>query len=125
MVAAFDHIDGVDLHIAQMLHGRVRCLGPVAERRASIESLGAQPDAFRLGFGERVGLPARGDIGRSGATDVTKFSDHIYSILGTFFRAVRWLPNRRGAITPELGGEGDMLRTRLPPCLMIARQADL
>ena len=49
VVAAFDHIDGVDLHIAQMLHRGARRLGPVAERRGRIEPLRVQPDASWLG----------------------------------------------------------------------------
>ena len=54
VVAALDHVDGVDLHVAQVLHGGARRLGPVAERRWRIEPLGAQPDAPGAGLGERV-----------------------------------------------------------------------
>ena len=55
VVAALDHVDRVDLHVAQMLHRRPRRVGPVAERRVFIEPLGAQPDASgpRLGQGLR------------------------------------------------------------------------
>ena len=52
VVAALDHVDGVDLHIAEMFdrggHGR----RPLAERRASVEPLGAQPDAPGRGLGQ-------------------------------------------------------------------------
>jgi hypothetical protein len=41
MMAAFDHVDGVDLHIAEMLDGGARRLRPVTERRARIELLRA------------------------------------------------------------------------------------
>ena len=56
MVAAFDHIDGVDLHIAEMLHRGLRRRGSVAKRRRRIEALRAKPDASGGGFGERNGL---------------------------------------------------------------------
>ena len=49
VMAALDHVDGVDLHIAEMLdRGRGR-LRPLAERRRRVEPLGAQPDAAGLG----------------------------------------------------------------------------
>ena len=56
VVAALDHVDGVDLHVAQMLHRRARRLRPVAERRGRIEPLRAQPDASGSSLGERVGF---------------------------------------------------------------------
>ncbi len=57
MVAALDDVDGVDLHIAEMVdrsRGRRR---PLAERRRRIEPLRAQPDApgFGLAQGNGVG----------------------------------------------------------------------
>ncbi len=55
-MAAFDHMDGVDLHIAQMLHRGARCLGPVAKGRVCVEPLGMQPDASGVGLGEGEGL---------------------------------------------------------------------
>ena len=51
MMAAFDHINGVDLQISQMLYGRESGFWAVAKRRRLIEALSAQPDqtggAFR------------------------------------------------------------------------------
>src|SRR6266852_2236231 len=58
VMAAFDHIDSVDLHIAQMLHRGASRLGPVAKRRRFVEPLGAQPDASGVGLSEREGLSA-------------------------------------------------------------------
>ena len=55
-MAALDDVDGVDLHVAEVLDGGARRLGPVAERRARIEPLRAQPDAAGLGLAEREGL---------------------------------------------------------------------
>ena len=40
MVAALDDIDGVDLHVAQMLHRRARRLRPVTKGRGGVEPLG-------------------------------------------------------------------------------------
>ena len=45
VMAALDHVDGVDLHIAQVLHRGARRPGPAAERRVFVEPLGAQPEA--------------------------------------------------------------------------------
>ena len=59
VMAAFDHVDGVDLHIAQMLHRRARRRGPVAERRGPVEPLRAQPDAPGVGFRKREGFFGR------------------------------------------------------------------
>jgi hypothetical protein len=61
VMAALDHVDGVDLHVAQMRHRRGGCLRPVAERRGAVEPLGAQPDESGVGFGEREGC-----LGRAG-----------------------------------------------------------
>src|SRR5467141_2824031 len=58
VMAAFDHIDSVDLHIAQVLHRGASRLGSVAKRRGFVESLGAQPGASGTGFGEREGPSA-------------------------------------------------------------------
>ena len=48
MVAALDDVDGVDLHIAEMLDRSRDRLRPVAERLGRIEPLGTQPDAAGL-----------------------------------------------------------------------------
>src|SRR5204863_471433 len=56
VVAALDHVDGVDLNVAQVLHGKARRLGPVPEWHGSIEPLGVQPDASGPRLGEGVGL---------------------------------------------------------------------
>jgi hypothetical protein len=45
VVAALDHVDGVDLHVTEVLHRRARGLWPVAEGRLFVEPLRAQPDA--------------------------------------------------------------------------------
>ena len=55
MVAALDHVDGVDLHIAQMLDGPARGLRPAAERRRFVKPLRAQPYAQGEGGGEGDG----------------------------------------------------------------------
>ena len=60
VVAALDHVDGVDLHIAEMLDRRRRRLRPVAERRWRIEPLGAQPDAPGFGLGQGMGFSRAG-----------------------------------------------------------------
>src|SRR4051812_11311957 len=61
VVAALDHVNGIDLHVAEMLHGS-GCRGrPCAERRWLIEALRAQPDAAGAGIG-------KGDGGRLHAT---------------------------------------------------------
>ena len=44
MMAALDDVDGVDLHIAEMVHRRRNRLRSGAERLAGIEPLGLQPD---------------------------------------------------------------------------------
>jgi hypothetical protein len=61
MVAALDHVDGVDLHVAEVFDGGRCRSGAVAERRALIEPLRAQPDASgaRPGEGDRF-------VGRAG-----------------------------------------------------------
>ena len=46
VVAALDDVDGVDLHVAEMLDRRARRLRPVAERRRRVEPLGVEPDAL-------------------------------------------------------------------------------
>ena len=60
MMAALDHVDGVDLHIAEMLHRRRDRLRPGAKRRARIKPLGVQPDSPGFGFGQGTG------VGRAG-----------------------------------------------------------
>ena len=59
VVAAFDHVDGVDLHVAEMFdrcRGRLRS---VAERRG-VEALGVEPDAAAFGLGQETGFSSRG-----------------------------------------------------------------
>jgi hypothetical protein len=56
VVAALDHVDRVDLHVAQVLYGRARRLGPVAERCGLIEPLRVQSDAPSAGLAERCRL---------------------------------------------------------------------
>ena len=68
VMAALDHVDGVDLHVAQMRHRRGRRLRPLAERRGAVEPLGAQPDASGVGFGEREGGLGRAGHGRRECT---------------------------------------------------------
>src|SRR5712671_728064 len=64
-MAAFDHIDGVDLHITQVLNCGARRLGPAAKRRGFVEPLGAQPNTFGVGFSEREGPSAFARHGRA------------------------------------------------------------
>ena len=64
VVAARDHVDGVDLHIAEMLDRGGRPLRPLAERRGGVEPLRAQPDASGLCLGQGIGLT---DTGHSAA----------------------------------------------------------
>ncbi len=56
VVAALDHVDGVDLHIAEMLHRGGSGRRPLAERVRRIEPLGTQPDSPGLGLGQGVGF---------------------------------------------------------------------
>ena len=56
VMAALDHVDRVDLNVAQVLHRQARGLGPVAERHGGIEPLGVQPDAPGASLGEHVGF---------------------------------------------------------------------
>ena len=62
MVAALDDVDGVDLHVAEVLDGGLRRLRAVAERRARVEPLRAQPDAPGAGWAERKGVAAVRDM---------------------------------------------------------------
>ena len=55
MMAALDHIDGVDLHIAEMLDRGGNRRRPFAERIRRIEPLGSQPDSPGLGLGQGMG----------------------------------------------------------------------
>ena len=50
VMASLDDVDRVDLDVAEMLGRQPRRLGTVAEWRGDVESLGAKPDAARLGF---------------------------------------------------------------------------
>ena len=52
-MAAFDHMDRVDLDIAKMFDRRPRCLRSGAKRSALIKPLRPQPELPRLGFGNR------------------------------------------------------------------------
>ena len=60
MMAALDDVDGVDLHIAEMVHRRRNRLRPGAERLAGIEPLGMQPDSPGLGLGQGAGFSRAG-----------------------------------------------------------------
>ena len=60
VVAALDDVDGVDLHIAEMLDRGRRRLRPLAERRRRVEPLGAQPDPAGLGLGQGTGCNGAG-----------------------------------------------------------------
>ena len=60
MMAALDDVDGVDLHIAEMVHRRRNRLRSGAERLVRIEPLGVQPDSPGLGFGQGVGFSRAG-----------------------------------------------------------------
>src|SRR5262249_9688482 len=57
MVAALDHVDGVDLDVAELIHGCSHRGWPVAERLPGVEPLCLQPGA--------AGILAR-DMDRSG-----------------------------------------------------------
>ena len=60
VVAALDDVDGVDLHITEMFDRGRRRGRPVAERRARVQPLGAQPDPAGLGFGQGMGFVGAG-----------------------------------------------------------------
>ena len=60
MMAALDDVDGVDLHIAEMVHRRRNRLRSGAERLAGIEPLGMQPDSPGFGFGQGTGFGRAG-----------------------------------------------------------------
>jgi hypothetical protein len=49
-------MDGVDLHIAEMLDCRRRCGRPAAKRGRTVELLSAKPDSPGLGLGDRNGI---------------------------------------------------------------------
>lgn len=53
MMAAFDHMDRVDLDIAKMFDRRPRCLRSGSEGSTLIEPLRPQPESPRLGFRNR------------------------------------------------------------------------
>jgi hypothetical protein len=59
-MAALDHIDGVDLHIAEMLYRGGNRRRPVAERIRRIEPLGAEPNSPSLGLGQGMGWDRAG-----------------------------------------------------------------
>jgi len=60
MMTALDHVDRVDLHVAEMLDRRLRGRGAHAERRRTVEPLGAQPQPARLRLRDGVRLPEAG-----------------------------------------------------------------
>ena len=60
VVAALDHVDGVDLHIAEMLDRGGGGLRPLAEWRRCVEPLGAQPDPAGLGLAQGMGRNGAG-----------------------------------------------------------------
>src|ERR1700754_2045289 len=62
VVAALDDIDRVDLDIAQMLDGGLRCARPGPERLGPVQPLGAEPDIPGPGLGQVPGGLA-GDMG--------------------------------------------------------------
>ena len=53
VMAALDHMDGVDLYVAEVLDRGAGRLGSVTERRGLVEPLGAQPDASGVRLAER------------------------------------------------------------------------
>ncbi len=55
VMAALDHVDGVDLHVAQVLHRRAGRFRTIAERLVLVEPPGAQPDSLGVGGGNRKG----------------------------------------------------------------------
>jgi hypothetical protein len=52
VVAALDHVNGVDLHVAEVLDRRRRGLWSAAERHGFVEPLRAQPDAACAGLAQ-------------------------------------------------------------------------
>ena len=60
VMAALDDVDGVDLHIAEMVHGGGNRLRSGAERLVGIEPLGMQPDSPGFGFGQGTGFGRAG-----------------------------------------------------------------
>src|SRR5262245_2346042 len=92
-MAALDHVDGVDLHIAEMLHRGARRLGPVAERGAFIKTLRAQPDAPGAGFGERDGFVGRAGherAGKDGTSNLLEWRISFSENRCPLFRDMRW-----------------------------------
>jgi hypothetical protein len=60
VMAALDHVDGVDLHITEVLDGRRRRRRPLSERRLRVEPLRAQPDMPGCGLGHGNGFSGAG-----------------------------------------------------------------
>ena len=77
MMAALDDVDGVDLHIAEMLDRRRGRLRPVAKRRRRVEPLGAQPDAPGVGLGQGAGFVGGGHGGGNLAGFAPNVRDRI------------------------------------------------
>ena len=57
VVAALDDVDGVDLHVAEMLDRGASGFRAFAERRGGVEALGVEPDAAGLGQAHGDGRP--------------------------------------------------------------------
>ena len=64
---ALDHVDRVDLDIAEVLDRGAHRAGAVAEGRRRVEPLGMQPEPAGVGGGEREGRAAGRRHGRGGA----------------------------------------------------------
>jgi hypothetical protein len=52
VVAALDNMNGVDLHVTEVLHRQASRLRTVTEGRGSVEPLGMQPEASRVRLGQ-------------------------------------------------------------------------
>ena len=52
VVTALDDVDGVNLHVAEMLHRSRTACGPSPNGGGGIEPLGAQPDVPGRGLGQ-------------------------------------------------------------------------
>jgi hypothetical protein len=54
VMAALDHVDGVDLHVTELLDRGEGGSGPLAERRVAVEPLSAKPYGASTSLVERV-----------------------------------------------------------------------
>jgi hypothetical protein len=59
-MAALDDVDGVDLHVAEMVRGGGNRLRPTTKRFLRLKPLGLQPDSPGLGFGQGKGCSRAG-----------------------------------------------------------------